>query len=251
MYIRYFSDIHLELLNSKDLKSIIKKIKIDSGQVCVIPGDIGNPYSSNYKTFMDFINNNFKKTFIICGNHEYYNNGKTIEETNDFLNIFFNQYNNISYLNNDVEIYNNYCFIGTTLWSRVNEPRYAINDIKYIKGLTCDKYNNLHDVCFKFLNKVISNSVHKNIILTHHLPSFKLIDKKYKIGMNVMYNQWFASNLDIFMTNNSKKIKMWFYGHTHTPHNTTMYNITFACNPIGYVNENKIIDFNKTINIKD
>jgi hypothetical protein len=32
---------------------------------------------------MFFINNNFKKTFYITGNHEYYNKTKTIQNTNE------------------------------------------------------------------------------------------------------------------------------------------------------------------------
>ena len=48
---------------------------------------------------MKFISNNFKKSFIITGNHEYYNKTKTIEEIDAFLSKYFEQFKNISFLN--------------------------------------------------------------------------------------------------------------------------------------------------------
>ena len=43
-----------------------------------LAGDIGNPYQSNYNIFMNFISKSFKKSYVIAGNHEYYNKTKTI-----------------------------------------------------------------------------------------------------------------------------------------------------------------------------
>lgn len=71
----------------------------------------GNPYQTNYELFMNFINKNFKKSFVIAGNHEYYNKIKSIETTNNFLEGYFAKFNNISFLNNNYEYYDNYCFI--------------------------------------------------------------------------------------------------------------------------------------------
>ena len=39
-----------------------------------------------------------EKTFVITGNHEYYNKTKTIQETNEFLHHYFQQFNNITFL---------------------------------------------------------------------------------------------------------------------------------------------------------
>jgi len=38
------------------------------------------------------ISKNFKKTFVISGNHEYYNKTKTIQETNEFMKEYFKKY---------------------------------------------------------------------------------------------------------------------------------------------------------------
>jgi len=50
---------------------------------------------------MNFISKIFKKTFYIAGNHEYYNTKKIIQETNEFMKDYFQQFNNISFLNNE------------------------------------------------------------------------------------------------------------------------------------------------------
>ena len=63
--LRYLSDLHLEFINPSELTKFIKKIPSNVQEICVLAGDIGNPYQPNYDTFMHFINNNFKSKLII------------------------------------------------------------------------------------------------------------------------------------------------------------------------------------------
>ena len=63
------------------------------------------------------------------------------------------------------------------------------------------------------------------------------------------YNQWFYSNMEIFINENGKKIKCWLYGHTHKPSNCIINNTRFICNPIGYIDENDENDYDKTIEL--
>jgi predicted MPP superfamily phosphohydrolase len=81
MKIRYLSDLHLEFIKENKIDKFIQNIPSGShtDEICIIAGDIGNPYKSNYNTFMEFLTNNFKKSFVITGNHEYYNKNKTIQ----------------------------------------------------------------------------------------------------------------------------------------------------------------------------
>ena len=247
--IRYISDIHLEFIKPNKIINVLENIEKQSeDEICILAGDIGNPYSENYNIFTDYISETFKKTFIIAGNHEYYNNNKTIEETNLFLDEYFKQYDNITFLNNSFEIYNGYTFIGSTLWSKVTNPQYEINDVHHIHNLNYIKYNEFNKISKEYLNHEIK--LHENVIMiTHHMPSYSLIDEKYKEYGTDSYNQWFYSDMDIFIDENKYKIKGWIYGHTHTPSFKLIHNIPFLCNPIGYPNENNKVDFNKTFTI--
>jgi len=176
---------------------------------------------------MKFISKNFKKTFVIAGNHEYYNTTKTIQETNYFLEDYFQQFDNNRFLNNNYEIYENYCFIGTTLWSKITNPNYEINDMYSIPNFDYIQYNKLNRLSVDFLQDTLQKSREMR-----------------------PYNQWFYCDMDEFIEMNASKIKCWIYGHTHTPSNVIIHKIPFLCNPIGYPNENSILDFQKTFTVK-
>jgi predicted phosphohydrolase len=252
MKIRYLSDIHLEFIKPNKLEKFIKKIPIhvDSiDEICILAGDIGNPYTANYDIFMKFISKNFKKSFVIAGNHEYYNKKKTIIETTNFLNEYFNNFDNITFLNNSYEYYENYCFIGTTLWSNITDLSCEINDVNAIPNFNYIKYNELNKICVNFLEETLQNNDTHCVIITHHVPSYSLINDKYKTSEMINYNQWFYCDMDKFIETHKKKIKCWIYGHTHTPSNIIINEIPFLCNPIGYPNENVNLNFQTTITI--
>jgi hypothetical protein len=54
-YIRYLSDLHLEFIDPNKIEQFIKKIPSGVDEICILAGDIGNPYQSNYNIFMEFI----------------------------------------------------------------------------------------------------------------------------------------------------------------------------------------------------
>jgi predicted phosphohydrolase len=249
MKLRYFSDLHLEFIKPNKIENFIKKIPSGIDEICILAGDIGNPYQTNYNIFMDFISKNFKKTFLIAGNHEYYNKTKNMNETNIFLKEYFQKFNNISFLDNNYENYNEFCFIGTTLWSHITNPIYEINDVYSIPNFNYIKYNKLNIESVKFLDNALNNNNNNCIVITHHIPSSSLIDVKYKTTKMIPYNQWFYCDLDRLIDEKKDKIKCWIYGHTHTPSNVLINEIPFLCNPIGYPNENVNINFQKNIEI--
>ena len=247
MKLRYFSDLHLEFIKPNKIDEFLKKIPPGLDEVCILAGDIGNPRQPNYDIFMRFVSVHFKKIFVITGNHEYYSKTETIDETNIFLTEYFKKYDNVSFLSNSYENYNNYCFIGTTLWSKITDPIYEINDIYSIRDFNYSKYNRLNTESIIFLGDAIKNN--NCIVITHHVPSNKLIDIKYKTPEMIPYNQWFYCDLDELIESNKDNIKCWFYGHTHTPSNKELHEIPFLCNPIGYPNENSKLNFDVNIEI--
>lgn len=246
--IRFLSDLHLEFILPNKIKSFISKIPPGIDEICVLAGDIGNPYESNYNIFMEFISRNFKKGFVIAGNHEYYNKSKTIEETNIFLKDYFKRFNNISFLDNSHEKYEDLCFIGTTLWSKITNPIHEINDVKYIPNFDYIKYNKLNILCVDFLEEILENN-ENCIIITHHMPLESLIDNKYKTPHMIPYNQWFYCDMQHIIEKNKNKIKCWIYGHTHMASNIIIDDIQFLCNPIGYPGENSNIDLGSSVEI--
>lgn len=249
MKIQYISDIHLELLFKNSIKTINHLIQ-PKANILVLAGDIGNPYTKNYKVFIENISNKFTKTFIIAGNHEYYNNN--VDETKEEIKMICSNFKNISFLDNNYEDYQNYRFIGTTLWTHINKPAFIINDTKMIKNFTIPKYNKLHFEAKDFLELSLQECKKdniKSIIITHHLPFYELTHPNYQNSLYTNYRQWFNANLDQLIINNNTSIAAWIYGHTHAASVQKHYDINFYCNPLGYIGENDWLDVNKIIEI--
>jgi predicted phosphohydrolase len=252
MLIRYLSDIHLEFVNPGVLQHYLKQLTLlNRREVLVLAGDIGSIYQQpkNYDTFFNSISKKFPKIFVITGNHEYYNEKNSIDETDNLLRNYFNQYNNISFLNNSCEQYKNYQFIGSTLWSKISDPTVKINDVSKIPNFNINDYNRKHILSRNFIENSIKNK-NNCVVITHHIPSYTLCDDKYNTPKYSPYKQWFYSDLDSMIKDNKDKIKCWIYGHTHTPSYKIVNGVYLLCNPIGYPDKYRIADFSKQIELK-
>jgi len=246
MKIQYISDIHLEY------QSELPEIK-QIGDILILAGDIGFPFSDIYKDFLIEINNKFKKVFLITGNHEFYNSEKnkekTMEEIDDHIGNIITQYNlnNISYLDNSYEDYQGIRFYGTTLWTKISDPNFLTNDFTYIKDMSIDLRNELFENSCDSIDNLINESKLPIVVITHHVPSYKLIDPIFTSNRHKPYNQCYFTDCEKYF---KEPIKAWIYGHTHKESNTEINGIKFLCNPKGYPNENlDVIDFNRVIEL--
>ena len=247
MRTQYVSDVHLEFMSKPP------KIKVMADVLCLC-GDIGYPFSGIYREFIKQMSQSFKKVFLIAGNHEYYDSDKygshTMEEINSMIQsiIVNHKLENVTFLNNSYELYNDVLFVGTTLWSKIPSMNMndicLMNDFKQIQGLTYDTYNLLHIKSCSFIEDTLAmvkkEDIYKDVkivMMTHHLPSFNLIDEKHAYSDT---NCFYASKCDKYFV---EPIKAWIYGHTHTPNKTIINNIKFVCNPKGYPNENTIVKY--------
>jgi predicted phosphohydrolase len=240
MRIRYLSDLHTEFYNLLSLNRMLMRIRPSTqNEVCVCAGDIGNIANEKsrklYEITINYLSKNFEKVFIINGNHEYYNSkGLTIEEIDEQMASYF-YWPNVHWLNNSTYIYNGVNFIGTTLWTHVDEGVPQINDTKCIPKLTRDVYNQHHQRCRAWLRSQVPLTG-KNVIITHHMPSPQLVAPKYA-GCEI--NPWFYCNMEKFIENNKDHIACWIYGHTHQASETHIHGVPMLCNPLGYPEENK------------
>jgi predicted phosphohydrolase len=220
------------------LKMIQSLVPEEEDDILVLAGDIGTPYKKHYRACLAHVNTHFKKTFLIPGNHEYYGNLYTIEEIHAMIEDLVKEFPNIVYLQNSSTVYGGYRFIGTILWSSINDSKYTINDTRMIKNLTIENYQKRHEECMDYLEKEVDKSIEPVIVLTHHMPSYNLIGSMYLTGDMKHYNQWFATDLNSFIEKYRNKIKAWIYGHTHTASKKELYGVPMLCNPVGYPGEN-------------
>ena len=259
MRVCILSDLHLEKHN-------IKLIPIQC-DIMILAGDIGT--GTMAKDFMLWhLENGVKHILYVLGNHEFYDernlqpsistffndNNKhhdSYQYTLDALEKLDNQIERLHVLHNKEFIYQNVRFLGTTLWTdfdrKIENERnasYNMNDYIYITYK--NRYLEPHDV-FNFhikakkwlVNNLESKNkesqIYKTFVISHHLPSYKCVNEKYK---NDILNPCFASNLDNLME--TYKIDYWVHGHTHTSVNLKIKNTQVICNPRGYCTDNYV-----------
>lgn len=248
MKIQVLSDLHLEFLSSSQIDNLISNI-YPHGDVLVLAGDIGNPSHSSYKFFLEKMNQQFPKIFLITGNHEYY--GGSISSRNHLIHDICSSLNNVSFLSCSYEDYKGFRWIGTTLWSRVDEStRFRINDVRRIQDFTILHYNQLHQEAVDFLSTTLKNSISlPSIVITHHLPSHQLIHPRYQKEPDNYYNQWFASSLDPLLEKYTLQIPLWIYGHTHDFFHGYLQQTQMVCNPLGYEEEKNPINLHYVVEL--
>jgi len=258
--LQYISDIHLEYLNT------FPRIKPIAPHLALL-GDIGNPFLSNYHELLTYTSYNWEKIFILTGNHEYWQENKTMQEVDEHIQSLSTSYKNIFFLNNNTHMVTpEYMILGTTLWSHIqSEPKTLFGDdiSILINKQQHIRWNNINSIynhntnwlinelnLVKSQNILIHNDNHNNnmvtqkckpikcIMLTHHLPTYQLIHSKYR---NSPYQDRFASNLEDLITD---PVIAWLCGHSHIIMNIMINGIPCAINAYGYSKQNpyRILD---------
>jgi predicted phosphohydrolase len=243
MKFQLVSDLHLEFC--ENIPNITPK-----ADYLILAGDVGYPNSDIFTDFMKDVYSKFKKVFFVAGNHEYYN--KLNKDENDILIQNLSNEIGFEYLNNKVYKLDDLDIIGSTLWTQCNDMKefgllkMFMNDYNYIKkdnkSITPFDTGRWHYDSIKFLEKELKKDG-KKLVITHHLPSYKMINQKY---INNPANCGFATNLEHLFNNN---IVAWCAGHTHEPFEGIIHNVPCYVNSVGYPNENKKMNYEYTFDI--
>ena len=245
MKIQYASDLHLEF---RDNSSYLQSNPLEgAGDILVLAGDITllgkNKYTNN--NFFDWCSEHFEQTYIIPGNHEYYEGADLAESIEDFEIMIRS---NVRYINNksirigEVELF------FTTLWCKIPPTeilpvQIGITDCHRItyksERFTSNTYNEVFEECIEWLTTAIQESnAKRKIVISHHCPTLRFVDPRF-ITSNV--NSAFCINLDKFIENSD--IEYWIFGHTHYNGGSGTYigNTLMLCNQLGYTKygENK------------
>ena len=238
MKIQYASDLHLEFdENTKFLKEHPLEVK---GDILVLAGDIllFGEKMMNEHPFWDWCSDHFTHTFIVPGNHEYYNCVDVIPTLEHFA---YPLRSNVTYLNNRSIVLGDVELFFTTLWSRIHDSALAAVQV----GMTdCHRiaygdhrmlatdYERAHNKCLFWLNRALGESVapHK-VVVTHHCP---ILSEDPRYDDNGLSSA-FTVDLEDFIKQSN--IDYWIFGHTHwnAKRGTTIGNTTLLTNQMGYL----------------
>lgn len=238
----------------------------------IIAGDLGWPTDKIYKKFLIETTQYYDNIFLINGNHEYYcckKNNLLMLDVDQLIKNIVNGINSektsncgtIHFLNNQMIQHNGVWIIGSPLWTFVDDKykHFSIymNDYNYIKNFTVNESNQLYIDSFNFIKNSIEQikefnqtlsikqteqieqteqteqtQTNKCIVITHHLPTFKVIHPNYKDEIEL--NSFFASNSDELICD---PVLYWVYGHTHSVSSHDINGVKVLCNPKGYPSE--------------
>lgn len=215
MTLQYCSDLHLEFSANK--KFIAKYPLILKGDVLLLAGDI-MPFAVMYEhaDFFDFVADNFKQTYWVPGNHEYYHGD--IANKSGRVNEAIRS--NVFLVNNEAIFLDKVRFVFSALWSNISPANYVtvqnrmadFTAIKYSsEAYTPDAANELHRQCKNFINQTLTDKTDTpTVVVTHHIPTFLNYPARYKRDP---LNEAFATEL--FDLIEQSAADYWIYGHHH------------------------------------
>jgi len=252
MKIQYLSDLHLEFKSNANWLANHPIPPI--GDILIIAGDT-HLWDHQFRKldFFKKVSDNFKQTYVIPGNHEFYK-GYDVSVCDHAINDDLHP--NVKFIHNDYVYHQDVKFIFSTMWSLIEqfptEIQMGINDFRKInyqgKPLGINEFNAMHKRCFDFIENQVSEKG-KKVVVTHHLPSVLCNAQEHKESL---YNEAFCVDKTSFIE--SSNIDYWIYGHNHRVLPSINLNGTqLLSNQLGYVDlmEHRDFDPAKYFEISD
>ena len=248
MKIQYCSDLHLEFRENLRMMNAKEPVLDVAGDVLVIAGDVGYLSDKNVEhlRLWKWMSENYRQVLMVAGNHEFYNHGDIAAMGDSWEKKFLP---NVGYYHNKVVRIGNTDFILSTLWSRISPldemiVQAGMNDYRQIlynrHRLTANDITDEFEKNFAFIQKSVEmTDAEKIVVVTHHIPTFASIDKRYA---GDPLNVAFATELGNYIADS--RINAWIYGHAHHQTDLMIGNIHLVSNPLGYVFARENITFN-------
>lgn len=247
MRIQFCSDLHLEINDPKEFPELLEPV----APVLALLGDIGDPESEIFVTFLDWCCRHWSQVLFIPGNHEFWRlkpeTKKTIDSVIARFRILEGRYKNLKFCwRQKLYSEDGVILLATPLWSRPAEGviphEYEKAWIDRDRSFDADTLHKLHEADLKWLTRELKAASNETVVvLTHYAPSMMLIDSRF-IGHpdETLY----ASDLDTLLR---PPIVAWACGHVHQSVQWLKSwetatgesgEILITTNPCGYKHEN-------------
>lgn len=261
MQLQIISDLHLEFepwlpLNCNSDVLVLAGDIVGLGDVALVRQGVASKRqlerAQRYQQLLGRCSRDWEQVYLVLGNHEHYG-GVWQQHAKQNMQWLLEPYENIALLDNSAHHYGGHLFLGTTLWTSVNDEdpisqhlvERALTDYKqiYIE----DRVGSLRRLRVEDTLQAHHNSVAwlwetleqhpktPTVVITHHAPSFHSVAQEYKHEHHL--NGGFASDLSNLILDNPQ-IQLWAHGHMHNSSDYQIGNTRVVCNPKGYYREN-------------
>lgn len=261
-YLRPINDLHLDFYVPKNIAQLEEslwypiELETDKETALIISGDLWHSkkfLNFNHFSWLAKISQKFLYVIFVLGNHDLWR-GNIPKDYIDVKNeIKVQGLTNVFLLQDESLILEGVLFNGATLWTDFNSEPYILmkakeimrNDYKSIRyGSVYDKLKaqhireaHIHSRNFIFEHAKKTEEIRKNVVITHHAPSYLSIAQEYQNDNYHVENHLDFSNLDDKIK--SSNIDFWFHGHTHEFKDYFIGNTHIINNPLGYYGHQK------------
>ena len=261
MFIRVVSDLHVEFIpQSKwedELELLIPYLPNEKDMILVLAGDtVASDQREAITPWIKDLSQRHRAVVMVTGNHEGYHG--TRELATAYWKYVAALNKDLHVLENDTLHIDDVRFLGTTLWTNLDEPlaefhAREMNDFDFTSGWSIAQWKYAHSVAVDYLTTALANKfVGKTVVVTHHLPTFSSVRPPYVGNYG---NSGYASNLDNMISYN--EIALWCHGHTHLSSDYMAGDTRIVCNPHGYFpsrkgstdRRNREYDANKVVDV--
>lgn len=242
-----YSDLHVDRYDKMPYQSWCRKN--DKARIALIAGDICSIKKIMLiKEALLFFAKHFKYVLISLGNHEY-NFSQLDKVPNEMEKLIYQLgLKNVFLLHKKTFKHQNVVVIGTTLWSDICQHQKAIEEkwqhkhiqlftkspklsatkrFEIMAQLYLEQKNWLTEKMNQYQKKA-----HQLVIVTHHAPSLKSINPRFKDDEN---HYLYASNLEEEILRFEPNL--WVHGHTHFHCDYHIGKTHIVANPFGFPGE--------------
>lgn len=236
------SDFHLEFGTDPETEMS----RMPEADVLVIAGDLYPMRSINHaRDALNGFVERYGTVVYVPGNHDYYHTTdvglvdtalKELEQELELRLIVLRP--GVS-----AEIHG-HRFLGGTMWfpdGPLNKVRRGmINDFSLIGGFEPWVYEQN-----RLFRELVSEKMGPgDIIISHHLPSFRSVAPQY---VGDPGNCFFVSDEERLIV--ERQPKLWIHGHTHAAMDYQIGKTRVICNPRGYAHDSSEFDPNKIVEV--
>ncbi len=250
MKLQIFSDIHGEAYHET---GFIWDYVEPAAPIAVVAGDI---HSRKFEEMVNEIATKFERVICVLGNHEWYRRDISWRPDGALMNP------KVTVLDRNVLEIDDVAFVGATLWTDfkrqdfhvMTSAKTCINDFKMIRThngtdpftpkMAVEKYLREKEYIDLLSEKYRTK---KLVIVTHFMPSYKLVREHWKQPHSDLLNYYFSASCDDLIE--KSEAKLWINGHTHDAYDEVHYGVRCVCNPLGYPGENKEYNKSKVVEI--
>ena len=218
------SDLHLE--HYGDSKSFVNNLPVAAPNL-ILAGDVVSfsGYHAKWtKKMLTLFCERWDTVYYIPGNHEFY--GTSLED--GMARFKRLKPVKLNYLGGsrafDLE---GLSIWGDTMWfPDLGRQGFPINDFYQISNFGAE-----YDAAHKAF-KAQLRAIKPDIVVTHHLPSFKSVNGRY-VGDST--NWCYVADMESYILEHEPKL--WVHGHTHDPCDYVLGKTRIVANPSGYPHE--------------